>query len=151
MNTSRLTNIRPKTSFFWLVLFTWVYNTQQKAICQSTSKAFRANDSFEIEKKETKPHYVLRLNNQDQEEYLTKCIAKYPNWNNLRMLSKRRTIQIEAPYTAEIELYSELELNRLYGKTITPELSDNDSDYLDIRLQVTQSGFKEIILSRSQK
>jgi hypothetical protein len=98
-----------------------------------------------------KPHYVVYPEDASKQEHLVKCVEKYPHWHKHRMLSKRRIIEVRAPYSAKIELYSEQELSRLYGKQIAPELSDSLSDYYDIQLQVTPNGFKEIILSAPKK
>jgi hypothetical protein len=92
-----------------------------------------------------KQHYVIHSTSAETIEILQKCISKYPNWHKHRMLTKRRVIEIKAPYTATIELYSETELHQIYGKRILPGISDNDSDYTGITLEVTPSGFKEII------
>lgn len=111
---------------------------------QTTMKASRGMQEIEVEKEE-KPHYTLHLKDQNQNEFFTKCIAKYAFWHKHRMLTRRRIIEVKAPYSATIELYSETELNQLYGKRILPGITDNEIDYRSITFVVTPSGFKEII------
>ena len=124
-----------------LFCFTLICNATRAQTTMKASHGIQESES----KKETKPHYIIHLKNQGQEEFLTKCIAKYAFWHKHRMLTRRRIIEVKAPYSATIELYSETELHQRYGKRILPDISDNDSDYISITLEVTPSGFKEII------
>jgi hypothetical protein len=128
--------------FVFILLF--IFCSMNESFAQSAMKASR--ESREIETAiEAKPHYILHADNPEQRAYLIKCIAKYAYWHRHRMLNKRRIIEIEAPYNAKIELYSEYELHKIYGKRILPGISDNEADFLNLSLQVTPNGLKESI------
>ena len=107
--------------------------------------------SVHTESSEEKQHYILHSASTEDAEILQKCIAKYRFWYKHRMLTKRRSIQVSAPYAATIELLSENELHQLYGKRIYQRISDNEADYPPIIFEVTPSGFKEVLLDRQTK
>jgi hypothetical protein len=115
-------------------------------ICFGTAAQNTISKTTVVKKaSEEKVHYTLHSGSAENDEVLKKCVSKYANWHKHRMLTRRRVIEIKAPYSATIELYSETELHQLYGKRILPGITDNESDYHKITLEVTPDGFKEIL------
>ena len=113
-------------------------------LAQSAMKSSSGGHIEADSPKVSKPHYILYAENPEQQPHIEKCIAKYAYWHKHRMKSKRRTIEIVAPYTAKIELFSELELHQLSGTRIHAGASDNETDYQNLWLVVTPNGFKEL-------
>ena len=124
--------------------------SRDKVSAQSAMKT--SNSRLDADSpKLSKPHYILHIENLEQQGHIEKCIAKYPYWNKHRMLTRRRVIEVASPHAATIELYSATELQNLYGKRILPGITDHDSDYYKIIFEVTPSGFKEVIVGSKIK